>query len=140
MKHQKADAKNMHQLHLRKKKKLHCAILVRCCALPRSSTLNHSYKVHCVVRHVLSTEYSVVLHKNRKERKKKTAFMRFAAAHTHTKKKKTNEERCFLHLFFFCVCVLFPVPVFFVLLFVVGNEIIEKERKQRKTIDRKSVV
>lgn len=71
MKHQKADAKNMHQLHLRKKKKLHCAILVRCCALPRSSTLNHSYKVHCVVRHVLSTEYSVVLHKNRKERKKK---------------------------------------------------------------------
>lgn len=74
MKHQKADAKNMHQLHLRKKKekkKLHCAILVRCCALPRSSTLNHSYKVHGVVRHVLSTEYSVVLHKNRKERKKK---------------------------------------------------------------------
>ena len=112
MKHQKADAKNMHQLHLRKKKKLHCAILVRCCALPRSSTLNHSYKVHCVVRHVLSTEYSVVLHKNRKERKKKTAFMRFAAAHTHTKKKKRTKNAVFFIFFFLCVCVVSSSGVF----------------------------
>lgn len=73
------------------------------------------------MRHRLSTEYSVVLHKNRKE---KTAFMRLAVA------QKIEQRTIFSSSFLLS----FPVPVLFVFLFVVGNEITEKDRKQRKAI------